>query len=45
MVMNISCKFEKSTYDTLASREVTREYLYTAVDGYNNKGDITFSVR
>ena len=31
MVMNISCKFEKSTYYTLASRRVTRKSLHTAV--------------
>ena len=30
MVMNISCKFEKSTYNTLASRGVTRKSLNTA---------------
>ena len=30
MVMNISCKFEKSTYNTLASRGVTRKSLHTA---------------
>ena len=30
MVMNISCKFEKSTYNTLASRGVMRKSLYTA---------------
>ena len=31
MVMDISCKFEKSTYNTLASRGVTRKSLHTAV--------------
>ena len=31
MVMNISCKFEKSTYNTLASRGVMRKSLHTAV--------------
>ena len=31
MVMNISCKIEKSTYYTLPSRGVTRKYLHTAV--------------
>ena len=44
MVMNTSCKFEKPTYNTLASREVTRKSLHTAAatvavagaaDGYN----------
>ena len=30
MDMNISCKFEKSTYNTLASRGVTRKSLHTA---------------
>ena len=30
MVMNISCNFEKSTYNTLASRGVTRKSLHTA---------------
>ena len=30
MVMNISFKFEKSTYNTLASRGVTRKSLHTA---------------
>ena len=30
MAMNISCKFEKSTYNTLASRGVTRKSLHTA---------------
>ena len=30
MVMNISCKFEKYTYNTLASRGVTRKSLHTA---------------
>ena len=44
MVMNLSCKFEKSTYNTLASREVKRKPLHTAAvtyscvihGGYNN---------
>ena len=31
MVMKISCKFEKSTYNTLASRGLTRKSLHTAV--------------
>ena len=30
MVMNISCKFEKSTYNTLASRGVMIKSLHTA---------------
>ena len=30
MVMNISCKFEKFTYNTLASRGLTRISLHTA---------------
>ena len=30
MVMNISCKFEKSTYNTLASKGVKRKSLHTA---------------
>ena len=30
MDMNISCKFEKSTYNTLSSRGVTRKSLHTA---------------
>ena len=30
MDMNISCTFEKSTYNTLASRGVTRKSLHTA---------------
>ena len=29
MVMNISCKFEKSTYNTLASGGVMRKSLHT----------------
>ena len=29
MVMTISCKFEKSTYNTLASRGATRKSLHT----------------
>ena len=36
MVMNISNKFEKSTYNTLASRGVTRKSLHTlAVVAYS----------
>ena len=35
MVMNISCKFEKSTYNTLVSREVTRKSLRTAAAAYS----------
>ena len=30
MVMNISCKFEKSNYNTLTSRGETRKSLHTA---------------
>ena len=30
MVMNISCKLEKPTYNTLGSRGVTRKSLHTA---------------
>ena len=32
MVMNISCKFEKSTYNTLSSRGVARKSLHTAAE-------------
>ena len=35
MDMNISCKFEKSTYYSLASRGVTRKSLHTAVAAYS----------
>ena len=35
MDMNIICKFEKSTYNTLASRGVTRKSLHTAVAAYS----------
>ena len=35
MAMNISCKFEKSTYNTLASRGVTRKSLHTAAAAYS----------
>ena len=35
MVINISCKFENSTYTTLASRGVMRKSLYTAVAAYS----------
>ena len=35
LVMNISCKFEKSTYNTLASRGVTRKSLHTAAAAYS----------
>ena len=35
MVMNISCKYEKSTYNTLASRGVTRKSLHTAAVAYS----------
>ena len=31
MDMNICCKFEKSSYNTLASRGVTKKSLHTAV--------------
>ena len=30
MVLNMSCKFEKSTYSTLASRGVMRKSVHTA---------------
>ena len=35
MDMNIFCKFEKSTYNTLAFRRVTRKSLHTAVAAYS----------
>ena len=35
MVMNITCKFEKSTYNTLASRGVMRKSLHTAAAAYS----------
>ena len=35
MVMNISCKFEKSTYNTLASRGVTRKSLHAVAAVYS----------
>ena len=35
MVMNISCKFDKSTYNTLASRGLTRKSLHTAAAAYS----------
>ena len=34
MVINISCKFEKSTYNTLASSGVMRKYLHTEAAAY-----------
>ena len=46
MVMNISCKSEKSTYNTLASRGVMRKSLHTVMlsGGYNKWDWIYFSV-
>ena len=35
MVMNISCKFEKSTYNTLASGGVTKKSLHTVAAAYS----------
>ena len=35
MIMNISCKYEKSTYNTLTSREVTRKSLHTEAVAYS----------
>ena len=35
MDMNISCKFEKSTYNTLASRGVTIKSVHTAAAVYS----------
>ena len=35
MVMNIPCKFKKSSYNTLTSRGVTRKSLHTAATVYS----------